>query len=277
MLTTHIQTDSRSKSYRILFYGLLLVLLSACATSPAGRRQLHLLPEAQLDSMGAESFAELKKSTPLATDPKLRAYVVCIADSIIPQLPQDNQPTAWEIQVFADDQANAFALPGRKIGVYQGLLKYAKNQDQLAAVIGHELAHVIAQHGNERVSNQLAADAGLSIAAVLLSTKTETSRQLTLAGLGLGVQYGVLMPFSRAHESEADRIGLDLMARSGFNPEQSIQLWKNMSSAGSSGPQFLSTHPSNDTRIKGLTAQMPAAQKLYQQAIQSGKAPHCSL
>ncbi len=262
---------------QIVIYSLLLALLPACTTSPVGRRQLQLVPETQLDTMGEQSFAALKKSTPLTDNPKLRAYVVCIADYIIPQLQQDNTPASWEIQVFADNQANAFALPGRKIGVYQGLLKYAKNQDQLAAVIGHELAHVIAHHGNERVSNQLAANAGLSIAAALLSTNSQSSQQLVLAGLGLGLQYGVLMPFSRSHESEADRIGLDLMARSGFNPQQSIQLWQNMARAGSNGPEFLSTHPSSDTRIRDLMAHMPAAQKLYQLAIQSGKAPHCTL
>ena len=116
--------------------------------------------------------------------------------------------------VFEDEQANAFALPGNKIGVYTGLLKYAKNQDQLAAVMGHEVAHVIAKHGNERVSSQMATEAGLGIAAAVLGSTQNENSAMILAGLGLGVQYGIILPFSRKHQSEADLIGLDLMARS---------------------------------------------------------------
>ena len=253
------------------------LLLSACAISPEGRRQLHLISDSQLDSMGEQSFAEIKQSTPLTSNQKIRAYVLCIANQIIPQLPEDNIPSAWEIQVFGENQANAFALPGRKIGVYEGLLQYAQNQDQVAAVIGHELAHVIAKHGNDRVSNQLAASTGLSLAAAILSTNQESDNRLLMAGLGLGVEYGILMPFSRSHESEADLIGLDLIAKSGFDPRESVQLWKNMSQAGSSGPEFLSTHPSGDTRIKDLTARMPKAMTLYNSAKQAGRNPACSL
>ena len=262
---------------RLLFTLCLLSLLGACATSPEGRRQLHLLPEAQLDAMGEQSFAELKKTAPMTDKTNVRNYVQCIANQIIPQLAKDNNPAAWEVQVFAEDQANAFALPGRKIGVYEGLLKYAQNQHQLAAVIGHELAHVIAEHGNERVSSQLAANAGLSIAAIVLGTSSESDNSLLMAGLGLGVQYGVLMPFSRSHESEADLIGLDLMARSGFDPRESVTLWQNMSKAGSGGPEFLSTHPSGNTRIKDLSARMSKAIALQNNAQQAGKKPNCAL
>jgi predicted Zn-dependent protease len=262
---------------KFLILSLALYLLASCATSPEGRRQLHLLSQSQLDSMGEQSFAELKKNTPLTDKANVRNYVQCVANHIIPQLKNDPNPASWEIQVFADPQANAFALPGRKIGVYEGLLKYAQNKNQLAAVIGHELAHVIAEHSNERVSNQLAANAGLSIAAIILGSTQESDKRLLMAGLGLGVQYGVLMPFSRSHESEADLIGLDLMARSGFDPRESVQLWRNMSQAGGGGPEFLSTHPSGDTRIKDLSARMPKAMALYTSAQQSGKRPNCSL
>ncbi|MGB5457188.1 MAG: M48 family metallopeptidase, partial [Gammaproteobacteria bacterium] len=183
------------------------------------------------------------------------------------------------VRVFADDQANAFALPGNKIGVYEGLLKYAVNQHQLAAVIGHELAHVVAQHGNERVSEQLATQAGMSIAAVALgsSQTSDSNKQLILAGLGLGVQYGVILPFSRTHESEADLIGLDLMAESGFLPTESVKLWENMSKAGGGAPEFLSTHPSSTTRIKDLKARMPRALDKYNKAQAKNLKPNCSL
>lgn len=254
-------------------------VLSSCATSPEGRSQLKLLPEDQIDSMGVQSFEQIKKDTPESSDANTRNYVQCIADAIIPQLEKDNNPATWEVRVFADDQANAFALPGNKIGVYEGLLKYAVNQHQVAAVMGHELAHVLAQHSNERVSEQLAAQAGMSIAAIALGTSSASDDQkaLILAGLGIGVQYGVILPFSRTHESEADLIGLDLMAKSGFDPRESVKLWQNMAKAGGQAPEFLSTHPSSTTRIKDLNARMSRALGLYNQAQAQNRKPSCRL
>ena len=253
--------------------------VSSCATSPEGRSQLKLLPDDQIDSMGVQSFEQIKQETPETKNENMRAYVQCIANAIIPQLDEDNNPASWEVRVFADDQANAFALPGNKIGVYEGLFKYAENQDQVATVMGHELAHVIAQHGNERVSDQLAAQAGLTIAAIALGTSdsSEDNKALILAGLGLGVQYGVILPFSRTHESEADLIGLELMANSGFKPQESVKLWQNMAKAGGQPPEFLSTHPSSSTRIKDLNARMPRALDAYNKAQAKNRKPNCQL
>jgi predicted Zn-dependent protease len=254
-------------------------VVSSCATSPEGRSQLKLLPDDQINSMGVQSFEQIKQDTPESKNENMRAYVQCIANAIIPQLDEDNNPALWEVRVFADDQANAFALPGNKIGVYEGLLKYAVNQHQVAAVMGHELAHVIAKHGNERVSDQLAAQAGLTIAAIALGTSTtsEDNKALILAGLGLGVQYGVILPFSRTHESEADLIGVELMAESGFDPRESVKLWENMAKAGGQAPEFLSTHPSSSTRIKDLNARMPRALDAYSKAQAKNKKPNCQL
>jgi len=271
-----------SKRLRFLFFAAAaagsLMSLSSCATSPEGRSQLHLLPEEQINSMGVQSFEQIKQQTAESQNAKMRAYVQCIADAIIPQLEKDRDPALWEVRVFADDQANAFALQGNKIGVYEGLLKYAVNQHQVAAVMGHELAHVIAQHGNERVSDQLAAQTGMAIAAIALGSQTsESNQKLILAGLGLGVQYGVILPFSRTHESEADLIGLDLMAKSGFNPQESVKLWENMAKAGGGAPEFLSTHPSSQTRIEDLNARMPRALEAYRKAQAQNKKPDCRL
>jgi len=263
-----------------LILGVCIVsVVSSCATSPEGRSQLKLLPDDQINSMGVQSFEQIKQDTPESKNENMRAYVQCIANAIIPQLDQDNNPALWEVRVFADDQANAFALPGNKIGVYEGLLKYAVNQHQVASVMGHELAHVIAQHGNERVSDQLAAQAGLAIAAIALGTSdsSEDNKALILAGLGLGVQYGVILPFSRTHESEADLIGLDLMAESGFDPRESVKLWQNMAKAGGQPPEFLSTHPSSSTRINDLNARMPRALDAYSKAQATNKKPNCQL
>lgn len=256
---------------------LVVTALSSCATSPEGRTQFKLIPDDQMDLMGAQSFEQIKQQTPLSKDQNINQYVLCIANKIIPQVTQNPDPKQWEVQVFDDPQANAFALPGNKIGVYTGLLEYARNQDQLAAVMGHEIAHVIAKHGNERVSSQMATQAGLEIASVMLGGTQDANNAMILAGLGLGVQFGITLPFSRSHESEADLIGLDLMAKAGFNPEESVPLWENMSKAGASPPEFMSTHPSGSTRIKQLKERIPEANIAYQQAVNNGQRATCKL
>jgi len=179
------------------------------------------------------------------------------------------------VNVFNDEAVNAFALPGGKIGVYTGILQVASTQDQLAAVIGHEVAHVLANHGNERVSVAFAADSGLKMAQVLAGKATQQKAQL-LGLLGLGAQVGVLLPYGRTQESEADILGIDYMAKAGFDPRQSVTLWQNMAKAGGKKPpELLSTHPSNATRIKGLNSRMERAMKLYKQARANNKKPNC--
>jgi len=253
-----------------LFLLITVAILAACATSPTGRSQLMLMPESQMAQMGLQAFENIKKETPVDTGTTASRYVNCVAQAITREV-----GGSWEVVVFRDDSANAFALPGRKIGVNSGLLKVAKNQDQLATVIGHEVAHVLAHHSNERVSQQFAVEQSLGLISALSNPQTETGR--TMMGLlGVGAQYGILMPYSRVQESEADRLGLDLMARAGFNPAESINLWKNMSAAGGAQPpEFLSTHPSHSTRISGLNAILPNAQRLQQTAQQQGKRPVC--
>ena len=262
---------------RLILVTVTSMALVSCVTSPEGRSQLKLIPDNQMDAMGAQSFEQIKQQTPLTKDTNIQQYVLCIANTIIPQLKQNPNPKQWEVQVFEDEQANAFALPGYKIGVYTGLLKYAKNQDQLAAVMGHELAHVIAKHGNERVSGQMATEAALGIVAAVLGSQQNDNDAMILAGLGLGVQFGITLPFSRKHESEADLIGLNLMAKAGFNPEESVPLWLNMSQASSSAPEFISTHPSSATRIKQLKEKIPQASINYQEAVRKGQRASCKL
>lgn len=265
------------KILQLLFITITAGSLLSCATSPEGRSQFKLIPSSQMDVMGVQSFEQIKTQTPLTKNKNVQQYVLCIANKIIPNVKQNPNPQQWEVQVFEDEQANAFALPGYKIGVYTGLLKYAKNQDQLAAVMGHEVAHVIAEHGNERVSNQMATQAGLSIATIVLGASQNENSALILAGLGIGAQYGVVLPFSRKHESEADLIGLDLIAKAGFNPAESVILWQNMSRAGTAPPEFMSTHPSNDSRIKQLKERIPNANIVYQKTVAQGKRANCQL
>jgi predicted Zn-dependent protease len=249
---------------------LVAALASGCATSPTGRSQLVLMPESQMDKMGLQAFTNIKQKTPVDSNRTTNKYVQCVGNAITREV-----GGSWEIVVFRDDAANAFALPGRKIGVNTGLLKVAENQDQLATVIGHEVAHVLSQHSNERVSQQFAVDQGLGLVTALASPQSATGQ--TLMGLlGVGAQYGILLPYSRVQESEADILGLDLMAKAGFNPRESVNLWVNMGKAGGAQPpEFLSTHPSDRTRISGLNAHMAVALNLQNKARQQGKRPAC--
>lgn len=252
---------------------LALLLLTACATSPLGRHQFLLLPEAEVDQMGATAYAQMKEQQPTVTSATTESrYVQCVADAITAVV---NDGQTWEVTVFKDDTANAFALPGGKIGVHTGLLTVAKNQGQLAAVLGHEVGHVIAHHSNERMSMQYATQTGSQLLAAIAGTESGT-KQTLFALLGAGTEYGITLPFSRKHEAEADLIGLQLMAKAGFDPQQSVKLWENMNAAaGKSPPEFLSTHPSNQSRIRELQAHMPEANQLYQQAQSAGKRPNC--
>ncbi len=250
-------------------------LVVACATSPTGRKQLILLPDSQMDQLGVASYTEMKKSQPIETDGGSNAYVRCVAEAITNELSGKWARQAWEVTVFKDDSANAFALPGGKIGVHTGLFKAARNQHQLAAVLGHEVGHVLARHGNERVSTNLVAQTGLQVTATALGG-SETKRQAILAALGVGAQLGILLPFSRKHESEADLIGLELMAKAGFDPRESVRLWENMGKlGGGKPPEFLSTHPSGKTRMHDLNKAMPKAMALYEAARRQGKHPQC--
>jgi predicted Zn-dependent protease len=260
---------------------LISLVLASCSTSPTGRRQMTIMPEGQLASMGAQSFEELKKKTPIEKDPRINAYVKCITDPILKATGPVEGVSSWEVVVFKDKQVNAFALPGGKIGVYTGIIKIATTPDQLAAVLGHEVGHVMAKHGNERVSQGMASQIALAGTAIALGKdgKLDKKSQMIVAGLGVGMQFGVLLPFSRTHESEADVIGLELMSKAGFNPEDSVQLWKNMAKAsgGKQPPQWMSTHPSNQTRIDNLTKNIPKYAPYYQKIVQKGDAPECSL
>jgi predicted Zn-dependent protease len=244
----------------------------ACATSPLGRRQLKLYSDEDMAQMGATAFTQTAQKTPVSTDGRATAYVNCVANAITEALPTQ---TPWEVKVFDSKEVNAFALPGGKIGVYTGLLKVTQNQDQLAAVIGHEVSHVLAGHSNERVSQQAATSAGLQVASLVLGDGGIAS-EAAMSGLGLGAQYGILLPFSRAHESEADLLGLDLMSKAGFDPRQAVGLWQNMAKqGGDKPPEFASTHPADATRIQQIEARLPTDLPIYEQARSAGRHPRC--
>ncbi|AKH37081.1 MULTISPECIES: M48 family metallopeptidase [Nitrosomonas] len=248
-----------------------VLFLTACATTPTGRTQLAFMPDAEVNNMGLQAFENLKHEKPISRNVQDNQFVHCVASAIAREVGGE-----WEVVVFEDPALNAFALPGGKIGVYAGLVNLVDNQDQLATVIGHEVGHVLARHSNERLSQQLGAQAGITLVQAIAAPQTAMG-QTAVSLLGIGAEYGIILPFSRLHESEADTIGLDLMAKAGFNPAESVALWLKMEQA-SQGPrpvEFLSTHPSHTTRIKDLQARIPKAQQLQQQAKAAGKNPHC--
>lgn len=248
------------------------LLLSACSTSSSGRSQIMLYSNTALSKMGATSFEQMKADVKISTDPATNQFVQCVADAITVNVPKSAHDGDWEVVVFDSPQINAFALPGGKIGVYTGILNVTENQHQLAAIMGHEVGHVIEHHSNERLSSNQVAQGSLALAGVALAVQQNKNQALWMAGLGLGLQYGVLMPYGRTHESEADIVGQDLMARSGFEPSASIRLWENMAKISTSTqPEFLSTHPSNQTRIKQLTDHLAESKKL----MAGTKAPTC--
>ena len=192
-------THSKSRRTRLKYPALLvLAVLAGCSTSPTGRSQLLVYPADQVDAMGIQAFEEMRTQIPVETDPAINNYVRCVATAITDQV--KDKSTSWEVVVFKDDAPNAFALPGGKMGVYTGMLKVAKNRHQLAAVLGHEVGHVLAQHGNERISQQQLTNVVLAAGSGYLDTAS-------MQALGLGAQIGILLPYSRTHESEADIIG----------------------------------------------------------------------
>ncbi|WP_028769157.1 M48 family metallopeptidase [Shewanella fidelis] len=248
------------------------LLLTGCATnqSPTGRSQTLLFSSQEMAQLGESSFTQIKQQETINQDKAINAYVQCVADRVTAALPQQNLP--WEVVVFKSDQVNAFALPGGHIGVYTGLLDVAVSADQLATVIGHEIAHVLANHSNEQVSRAQLTGAGMQLADIALGAGGIADKDLYMAALGLGVQVGYILPYGRSQETEADVMGVELMARAGFDPAASVELWKNMAKAGGEqGPELLSTHPSHGQRIAQLQQMQTKAQPLYQQSRASVK------
>lgn len=252
------------------------LLLSACVTSPTGRSQLMLVSDTQMSQMGLTAFNDMRKQGKFANAPRERAYATCVATALVKVLPPPWNTQKWEVQIIDDNTANAFALPGGRIGVNKGMFKVASNEDQLAVVLGHELSHVVSRHGAERVSDNLATQVGVTAASAYGATRgidPNTSQAL----LGMGAQVGVLLPFSRTQESEADTLGQRYMAQAGFDPRAAVTLWQKMDKQGASKSSFLSTHPAPGQRAQRLGQGAQQLMPVYKQARASGRAPNCKM
>ena len=265
---------------RLMLSLAIATLVAGCATttSPTGRTQyVGAVSEAQHNELGARSFAELKAEKPQTRDTRQTAYVRCIVNSLVAVLPAQARTTGWESAVFADDSANAFALPGGKVGVYTGLFNVARNQDQLAAVIAHEMGHVLAKHHDERITRQAGAQGVLQLLGSLLGSRYgQGAASAAVQGGGILAQTGFLLPGSRAQETAADVVGQQLMTNAGFDPREAVNLWQNMIAAGGGrAPEWLSTHPDPNARIAEMRTRATGLLPAYERARAAGHRPNC--
>ena len=242
----------------------LVLLLFACVTSGTGIG-VDLVSEQQVEQMSEESWQRLRKETPVSDDGRYRSTATRVAGRLLGAL--DGDPQAWEVVVFEGDEANAFALPGGKIGIYEGMFRIVRSDDELAAVVAHEIGHNREHHAQERVSTQVAAQGALQLVSAALRAGNFAYANAIAGALGLGAQYGVLLPYSRNQELEADEVGLMLMASAGYDPRAAVSLWQTMGSRGGGAPPtLLSTHPAPAERIERLEARMPRALALFREA-----------
>ena len=265
-------------SQRVWLGALSIVLLAGCATAPVtGRRQLSLVSPAQEMQLGLSSFEQLKKETPISRDARLNEMVNRVGRKIAAAAGNDLPNAQWEFVVFESKEANAFCLPGGKVGIYTGILPITQDEAGLATVMGHEVAHATARHGAERMSQALAAETGGQLLGVGLSGADPRLAALAPVVYGLGTQVGVLLPYSRKFESEADRIGLTYMARAGYDPEAAINFWQRFSqytsARGKGAPKWLRTHPVDSDRIANIQKWMPEAKAQYRAGGNVGSAP----
>jgi len=254
----------------------IILILAACATVPiTERRQLNLVPSASMLSMSFQQYDQFLKEHKLSDDPEKTRMVKRVGGRIQEAVEQYFAEQGqsgrlanydWEFNLVANDQVNAWAMPGGKVVVYEGLLPVAQNETGLAVVMAHEVAHAVARHGNERMSQGMLAQFGTIALAQAMKDKPAQTQQLWMMAFGLGAQVGVILPYSRLHESEADHLGLIFMAMAGYDPREAPDFWERMAEkkGGKSPPEFLSTHPADKKRIENIKALLPEAMTYYQ-------------
>lgn len=249
-----------------------LLLLSSCGSVPiTGRKQILLVSDQEVLTSSLTQYSEYMKSAPVSSNASGKNMVIRVGKKIAAATEQylkanglsaELSNFSWEFNLVKDNQVNAFCMPGGKIVVYEGLLKLVSSDDELAVVLGHEVAHAVAKHSNERMSQQLMTQYGAQILTQALSNKSAAIQKAGSTIYGLGAQYGLTLPFSRKHESEADYMGLIFMTMAGYDPNVAITFWQKMSaSGGAKVPEFMSTHPSDATRINDIKKILPELNK----------------
>jgi predicted Zn-dependent protease len=256
---------------------LLLIVLAACTTVPiTGRSQFNTIPDSMINSMALDQYNAFLKSpdTKLSTDPEKTAMVqrvgLRIADAVEDYMTYNNMQDQiagynWQFNLVESEEKNAWAMPGGKVVVYTGILEVAQDEAGLAVVMGHEIAHAIARHGSERMTQGLAVTLGGVALNEAMRDRPSETRELFLASYGVGATVGVMLPYSRTHENEADQMGLIFMAMAGYPPEAAIDFWQRMAASkeGAAPPEFLSTHPADATRIQNIRTHLYEARRYY--------------
>ncbi len=240
---------------------------TGCSTVPVtGRHSFNLVPDSQANALGLEAYAKVKKDSKLITSGAQYDQVLRVGKRIAAV--SDAPSFEWEFVLLDDPKTvNAFCLPGGKVAVYSGILPVTQDESGLAVVLAHEIGHAVARHGSERMTDDLALQLGGAGLQQLLQTKSPVMQQVVMTAFGVGTAVGVVLPFSRSQESEADHIGLVLMAKAGYDPQAAPAFWRRMiaSSKGGAPPAFLSDHPSDEKRVQDLEKWMPEAQVAYRQ------------
>ncbi len=270
---------SFSKHWLLVVILFLFAILIGCAYNPyTERSQFLLIPEDYEMDLGAQAYQQVLKDpknkiskNPIEVEPVQRVAKRIIAAAKQSKYAERAKKFDWEVVVIKNDKVkNAFALPGGKIAFYTGIFPMAKNENGLAAIMGHEVIHALARHGAERMSQKLGAQVVLTGTQIALQGQGVGYSNDIMKALGLGVEVGIILPFSREHESEADYIGLLLAAQAGYDPRESVRVWERMEKAGGQQPvEFMSTHPSHGTRISQLQSWMPEAMRLYEKAAKA--------
>ena len=261
--------------HTILLSGFLLVLV-ACATVPiTGRKQMNLFPESDMIATSLTQYDAFLKENKLSGNKEQTAMVKSCGHRIAKAVEEFMRANGmgdrvanfqWEFNLVEDDTPNAWCMPGGKVVFYTGILPYTKTEAGLAVVMGHEIAHAVARHGNERMSQQMGIQALGTGLAIALNEKPAETQQMWMTAFGVGANVGVMLPFSRSHENEADKMGLIFMAMAGYDPAEAVEFWKRMSQIdGQKPPEFLSTHPADETRIRNLRAFLPEAMKYFKE------------
>jgi predicted Zn-dependent protease len=249
------------RGFMVALVGFSGTALVACVGPGQTGLGLGLVSAEEVQQLGVQSWEQIRAETPVSTNATYQRALHQVGTNILSAIGQN--PANWEMVVFQGNEANAFALPGDKIGVYEGMFAIATNVDELAAVVGHEIGHNQAEHARERLSSAAATQTGLKILGAALQIGNIGYADEIAGLLGAGIQYGMILPYSRNQELEADSIGLINMARAGYDPRAAITMWQNMQAAGDRAPEFLSTHPAPESRIATLEAKMPEALSYY--------------
>lgn len=259
---------------KVFTLAVLTMLLAACSTVLlTGRKQLLLVSDSEVLTSSFQSYKQFIDSVPASADKKDAALVrqvgqkmATVVENYLKSNGKESEVAnfAWEFNLVKNSSVNAFCMPGGKVVVYEGILPFTQNEVGLAVVLGHEIAHAVAKHSNERMSQQMLVQYGASLTDMLISDKPAKTRSAINTIYGLGAQYGVMLPYSRKHEYEADQLGLVFLAMAGYNPAEAISFWERMAANSQNSPiEFMSTHPSDANRIAKLKELLPEAMKYY--------------